>query len=422
MRVLFTTAAASGHLHPLVPLAQSLQAAGHEVAFASADEVRPTVEGLGFRFFPAGIPVTAAMAELEPLRATAPDADHPLWGGKEMFGRILPGRMVLGLLATVRAWEPDLIVRETTEVAGAIVAEAFGLPHASVEVGAFFSAPFLADLLGDHVNRLRAGLDLPPDPALAMLYRHLHLSFVPPSYQDPAQPLPPTAVALRPEIFDQSGDETLPGWVRGLPERPTVYATLGTVFNGQPDLFRAILAGLADLPLNLILTVGRDGDPAGLGPQPANVRIERYVPQSLLLPLVDAVVCHGGWNTVLGTLRHGRPLVVLPLGAEQPMNAERVARLGAGRVLGEDERSPEAIRAATLAVLNDPSYRTAAHRLRSEMAALPGMDHAVALLEGLAGGSRGPGPGPKLAALAAANGATPSPYSVTGGGIGGLLV
>ena len=216
-----------------------------------------------------------------------------------------------------------------------------------------------------------------------MAYRHLHLSFVPPGFQDPAQPLPPTAHALRTVVFDQSGDEALPAWVERLPELPTVYATLGTAFNDAPDLFRAILAGLGDLPLNLIVTVGRDTDPDAFGPQPEHVRIERYVPQSLLLPHCDAVVCHAGWNTVLAALAYGLPLVLLPIDADQPWNAERCARLGVGRVLGPEERTPEAIGVATREVLTDRRYRRNSALLRDEMATLPGIDHAVGLLEEL---------------------------------------
>ena len=384
MRVLFTTLAASGHIHPLVPVARALAEAGHEVAFACAEAGRPAIERLGFRFFPAGTTIGEAFAELEPLQATAPDGDQPRWMGGEAFGRLLPERMLPGLLAACRAWAPDLVVREALEFAGSLVAESLCLPHASVEVGAFWPAPRIGAFVGDRLGRLRAALGLPPDPDLAMLYRHLHLSFVPPGYQDPSQPLPPTAHVLRTVAFDRSGDEALPDWVDRLPDRPTVYATLGTVFNDVPDLFRAIIAGLRELPLSLIVTVGRDGDPAAFGPQPANVRIERYIPQSLLFPRCEAVVCHGGWNTVLGALAHGLPLVLLPLDADQPENAERCARLGVGRVLGPAARTPEAIRAAIRAVLDDPDYRANAARLRDEMAALPGPEHAVTLLEQLA--------------------------------------
>ena len=54
MHVLFTTSPAIGHFHPLVPMAQALEAAGRVVAFASSPSVAATVEGSGFRFFPLG--------------------------------------------------------------------------------------------------------------------------------------------------------------------------------------------------------------------------------------------------------------------------------------------------------------------------------------------------------------------------------
>src|SRR3712207_7286540 len=51
--------------------------------------------------------------------------------------------------------------------------------------------------------------------------------------------LPPTAHALRTVVFDRSGDEALPEWVGQLPDRPTVYATLGMGFNRNTEFFRA---------------------------------------------------------------------------------------------------------------------------------------------------------------------------------------
>ena len=53
-RILFTTLPATGHFHPLVPLARAAVAAGHEVAFATPASFCPTVEAVGFRCFPAG--------------------------------------------------------------------------------------------------------------------------------------------------------------------------------------------------------------------------------------------------------------------------------------------------------------------------------------------------------------------------------
>jgi len=87
---------------------------------------------------------------------------------------------------------------------------------------------------------------------------------------------------------------------------------------------------------------------------------------------------------MLGALGHGLPLVVIPISADQPRNARRCVALGVGRSLEPAAVTPGAVREAVRAVLGDPSYRANAGRVRDEMAALPGPEHAVALLERLA--------------------------------------
>ena len=169
--------------------------------------------------------------------------------------------------------------------------------------------------------RLRTAWGLAPDPDVSMLFRYLHLAFEPPGFHDPALPLAPTAHLLRPVPFSQSGSEGLPRWVADLPDRPTVYATLGTVFNIRtPGLFEAILEGMCDEPVNLVLTIGRDRDPAEFGPQPENVHIERYVPQGLLLPHCDLVITHAGFSTVTAALSCGLPMVAIPIDAGMARN------------------------------------------------------------------------------------------------------
>ncbi len=377
MRVLFTTQPASGHFHPLVPLASALVAAGHDVAFACSPLFAPTVEATGFCCFPAGLPwleseFVAAFPRLEELRRTVSLVEALAWVQESVFAGETAERILPDLLALIRDWPPDLIVREHNEYGGYLAAEALGLPHATVEVGAF--RPFFWRDTGTarSLDRLRTCLGLTPDPELARLYHYLHLSAAPPGYQDADAPLPATAHPLRPSVFDRSGDEGLPTWVEGLPARPTVYATLGTVANRNPEVFRAILAGLRDEPLNLILTVGRNQTPADFGPQPPHIHIERYIPQSLLLPHCALLISHAGFNTVVAGIAHGLPHLALPRGADQPDHARRVARLGIGQVITPDLLTPEAVHEAVHALLHEPAYRQRAEALRDEMAALPG--------------------------------------------------
>jgi UDP:flavonoid glycosyltransferase YjiC (YdhE family) len=114
------------------------------------------------------------------------------------------------------------------------------------------------------------------------------------------------------------------------------------------------------------------------------VRIERYIPQSLLFPRCDLVMSHAGSNTMLAAAAHGIPQVMVPITADQPDNAERCAAAGVARVVPRREATAASIRQAALGVLSDPTYQVAAHRLHDEIAALPGIDEAVPLLERLA--------------------------------------
>ncbi len=392
MRFLFTTLTGLGHFHPLVPPARALAAAGHEVCFASAPSFRPRIEASGFSAFAAGFDrerdaaddrYVRLQAELESLPPDGPA--RTLFRIHRLFGGLYAERMVPDLLAIAAEWRPDLLVRESAEFGACIAAEALGRPHASVRTNTMLSADTARELVAADLAAVRSRHDLPPDPGNHMLFRYLHLAFEPPGFADRDWPPAPTAHLLRPVPFSASGDEALPAWVASLTGRPVVYATLGTVFNSRtPGLFEAIVEGLRDEPIELILTIGRDRDPTELGPQPENVHIERYIPQSLLLPHCDVVLTHAGFSTVAAALDHGLPVISIPIDADQPANADRCVALGVGVTIEPGRRTPESIRAAVHEVLRDPVYRRNAERVRDQIARLPGPEHAVTLLEQLA--------------------------------------
>jgi UDP:flavonoid glycosyltransferase YjiC (YdhE family) len=251
------------------------------------------------------------------------------------------------LQALCGEWRPDALVCDETDFGAMLVAERLELPHASV----FTTAP-----------------DFIPQDLRVGLRAHLVLSPFPPSLRDPGP-----AHCFRAVVGARRGGG-----------RQAVYFTLGTVFNLESgDLFARVLAGLAELDVDVVATVGRQIDPGEFGPQPARVRLERYLPHSDVLPRCDAVVSHGGSGTVLGALAHGLPSVLLPLGADQPLNAARCEELGAALVLDAMRATPEDVRDAVSSVLENPSYRTAAERVLDEIRGLPGPEHAVGLLERL---------------------------------------
>ncbi len=391
MRVLFTTLAASGHFHPLVPIARAVEAAGHTVAFACAASFIPTVAQAGFDAFPAGLDTPGrSLGELFPGWLAVPEYHAAEWVAPRVFIEVNAAAITPDLLALGHSWSPDLIVREAAEYGGCVAAEVLGIPHASVRTTAHCYRHSLQHLIAAPLTRLRERNGLPPDPEMVMPFRYLHLAAEPPGFVPAGDEPASTAHLLRPINYDAGGGD-LPQWVAALPDQPTVYATLGTVVSRRPSgqaTFRAMLDALRDEPINLILTVGRGTDPAQFGPQPENVHIERYIPQGLLLPHCDVAVNQGGFSTITGILNAGLPMVVIPISADQPINAACCAARDVGVMFGPEERTPEMIRSAVRAVLAEPTYRRNAERVRDEMAALPGTDYAVELLEQLAAEKR----------------------------------
>jgi len=374
-----------GHFHPLVPLARAAIHAGHEIAFASATAFLPIVNRVGFRGFAAGlgdVPAEMLHPELRSLIGT--DRTDYYW--EHVFATDRAQAMLADLIPIITQFQPDIIVRDQAELGGYLAAEIMSLPHATVQTVSF--RPRLHARIAGPLNRLRLDGGLEADPQMNTLYRYLFLSTLPPSYPDPAIALPLTTHHMRPVPFDQSGNETLPAWVEGLPN-PIVYATLGTTtINRRPNIFHAILQGLRDEPLNLILTVGRDQDPMNFGPQPTNVHIERYIPQSLLFPRCQAVISHAGSGTTIEAMIHELPMVLIPLAADQPENAERCAALGIACVIDSDSITPEIVRANMLTILQDPAYQQKAGQIQNEITAMPGPEHAVDLLEILVAGGQ----------------------------------
>jgi UDP:flavonoid glycosyltransferase YjiC (YdhE family) len=230
------------------------------------------------------------------------------------------------------------------------------------------------DLVSPVLQAVRAEHGLAPDPTLATFRRDLVLSPFPPSFRDPSVPLPPTAFSYR------------PGPVAPLGRGPLVYVSLGTVFNtGAGDLFGRLLAGLAAVPAEVLVTVGHAVDPADFGSQPTHIRVERYVAQADVLPRCGLVVSHGGSGSLMGALQHGLPSVLTPLGADQPHNSRRAADLGVARVLDAATATPDEIGGAVTAMLVDTGAREGALALKAEMDALPPAESTVPLLERLAG-------------------------------------
>lgn len=147
------------------------------------------------------------------------------------------------------------------------------------------------------------------------------------------------------------------------------------LFTATPG--RGHLYPMVPLARAFVVTLGPGRDPGALGDQPANVRVAGYIPQTELLPHCAAVVSHAGSGTFLAAMGHGLPQLLLPQAADQFLNAAAGARCGAGIAIQPHELTVDTARDAARQLLDDPSFRGAAERVREEIQAMPAPDAVV---------------------------------------------
>lgn len=414
-RFLVSTMPAAGHVHPAVPVVTALVTRGHKVVWHTGNEYRRLVESTGARF--------VGLTHTPDFTQVPPDPDPGSTGAAEAVSalRNLLVRRMAGQLADyeqiVDSYGADAVLVDLCALGGRALHERRDLPWATLGITPLTimspdTPPFgtgwppptgplgrtrirlynrLGGILMRDLTRAyareRSVLGLPPLPRGTSLFDHmvspmLHLQAATPSIEYPRRPWPGNVHLVGPLLLPPPVRTALPDWWAELDGTgPVIHVTQGTYATDPATLVRPSLAALADFDGLVVVTTP---DPAALGTVPANARVARFIPHSLLLPRAHAMVSNGGYNGVKTALAHGVPLVIAPWGNDQPDVAARVAWAGAAVNLRVRTPEPSAVAAAVRTVLTDASYREAAARIQAEFDRYPGGEPAADLLEKLA--------------------------------------
>lgn len=280
------------------------------------------------------------------------------------------------LLDVAKPWRPDLIIRETNEYGGFLAAEMLGAELAVLDI-----APLIVRIVPDLVQRLnavRAEFGLAAIGSLTPAYGRIAAGLLPESWYPQGLRTPQHRYY---RIPDQPGDP-LDDAIAGLPaDAPLVLMSLGsnvrTLLSADSRLLALAVDALGALPVRAVVALGHD-PAAWTGPRPANVHFVQFVQQRLLLGACDAFLTHAGFSGVREALSHGVPMVAVPLFADQPANAARVAELGVGLQTAAAGLAPDKLAAALNQVVHEPSCRLAARGFQRRILALPSLDQFAA--------------------------------------------
>ncbi|MGC5311823.1 nucleotide disphospho-sugar-binding domain-containing protein [Micromonospora zamorensis] len=377
MRVLFSTTPAFGHFLPLLPLARAFRRQGHDVAVVTAAGMTPLVAPEGFELLPAGPMPDVLFAEVGRKLGVDPATSPTPEAVAEFFAGVRVDLTADEALAEAKRWQPDLIVNEMVDFVGPMIAAGLGVPLATLAFGPSVPAEFTDALTAVVRSRYEErGLPVPEHtPSGRWL-----LDTCPPGLQFPnfAPPCGVERIALRPQPHQARNSPTGAG---NPPAggRPRVLVSFGTVF-ADPAVVGPLLGALTALDVDVLATLGLDGKPQDYQLDSDRVEFSPFVPLAQLLENITAVISHGGAGTTLGTLARGIPMVVVPQGADQFIQADRVAASGAGIALAPGQAEPSAIAAALRRLLDEPRFTAEARRISAEIAVLPSPDEVAELL------------------------------------------
>lgn len=159
---------------------------------------------------------------------------------------------------------------------------------------------------------------------------------------------------------------------------PKLLVSIGTTFDHEhkKNFFSKVIEAFGAAAISVVVV----SDPELFPTWPENFIVQRNVPQLDLLPHLDAVVCHGGHNTVCETLTAGLPMVVVPIAYDQSHVAGRVVRVGAGLRLNFNRFKAKHLKESVEEILNNVRYKEAAMRIGDSFRSAGGTETAADLL------------------------------------------
>jgi rhamnosyltransferase subunit B len=421
-RIILNTFGSFGDIHPYLAVAIALKRRGHTPVLATSEVYRAKVEAQGIAF----APVRPDVGELLNNTAFIEKLWHPRRGTEFLVREYL--------LPTVResyadllpiSEGADLLLTHAIAYAGPIVAEKLRLPWLSVALQPllFLSAedrpalplfPFLhrfnffgpglyraifalgraiSSRWAKPIHDLRASIGLPrlqghpffdgmrsPYGTLAWFSRHFAQA-----QSDWPRNVTICGFPFHDEPGSQAPDRRALQAFLDAGEPPVLFTLGSSAVLQAGSFYRESLRAAQQSNWRAVLLVGIEDRESFDLPLPSNVHIASYAPYAEVMPRCAAIVHQGGIGTTAQALRAGRPMVVVPWAHDQPDNARRIVKLGAGRIVSRSHYSADRIADELQQILGNSSYGAKARQLGLSIAAEDGAATACEAIEAALG-------------------------------------
>jgi MGT family glycosyltransferase len=363
------------HVNPTLAVVETLARRGHRVSYVISELYASEVTRLG------GEVVLSPRFEFPFNQPSDPAAPVSKQYCTDVFD--FATRTLTAVRPFYERHVPDVILFDPANFAGLVLAEQLSVPtirmtpgltyekecldHASLTAGFREHMIRLSNRVDDFYHRhginRKDELFIGREPSIHFYLQELRLIQLPPREDELFAPRCPAERLCRER------------WQSKRPAgKRAALISSSTMYEQGPAYYRSCLEALSELQLHCILALGASIDLASFGNLPANCEVVQGIPQIVLMPHVDVMVCLGGLTTVMEALYHGLPLVMLTHGkAHAEVYANDVEKHGLGIHLKGPHPTAESVRSCVARAMGDAPLnmrvKEAQQRVRSSAGA-----------------------------------------------------
>jgi MGT family glycosyltransferase len=375
-----------GHISPTLSVGGSLLAKGHEVIWVGLKELAAEHIPAGGKFI---VPhEELAVHETAIQQILRMQDDGPKLSGVETLKLALEDTyipfcrfMLPGVSRIAEEFRPDVIISDCITFAGAICAYLKDIPCVTTTpvppdvTGDAMQSPRIFEWQQELIRGLQQELGVYTEDYV-IHSREMNIVFT--SQEFAGSKTPPPHMKFVGPVKGRPNNTPF-DWERlAQAKSPKVFVSLGTLLvDIRKDFFQKLIEAFAEEPITIVAAT----DPGIFPEWPSNFIVQGFVPQSQLMPEMDAVICHGGFNTVNDAFLNGLPMLITPIAYDHFHTASLIENAGCGIKLRYKRLRISDLKTAMWEILDNGKYRQAAQHIRDTFTQAGGNDKAVELLE-----------------------------------------
>lgn len=383
-KVLFLGVPSHGHINPTLGLISELVNQGEEVVYFAADEFKDKIVATGAEF-------RAYSADMNIFKMDSEDHDN----ADDPLIRILTDadKIIADILDQIKGISFDYLIHSAAFPFTKVISPLLKIP--TVSSLAIFAGlrDFMEEMNQSHEaspgmegmlrtyaaasqklqDAYSVGL---PENFMQMIYNtgDINLVYTSKYFTPDLEYFDNSFKFVGPPIYARKENMDFP--FERLQNKKVIYISLGTIFsNYNPALYPIFFNSFADQDV-VVVMAAYQVDLSGYD-IPENFIVRNYVPQSAVLAYADVAITHAGMNSISDLIYSNTPFVAIPLGADQPVLAEKAVTLGAAISLDASQLTPKILSAAVEKVVGDPGYLENIRKISDSFKAAGGYPKAV---------------------------------------------